>query len=71
MPQPIKRVKNMDQDAWNKIIAWGKLRGLDLAPTLKLLIELQLEREHLDTVGHPTAAAPTDAATDGRGGTAA
>lgn len=67
MAQPVKRVKNMDQATWNQIVAWGKLRGLDLAPTLKLLIELQLERERLDHGASRAADGPTPAVTTGRG----
>ena len=63
MTQPIKRVKNMDPATWNKIVAWGRLRGLDLAPTLQLLIELQLERERLDE-GAPRRVPGTDRAAD-------
>ena len=63
--QPIKRVKNMDQATWNTIVAWGRLRGLDIAPTLQLLIELQLEREWLDEVVFRGTRGPTQTGTDG------
>lgn len=69
MAQPIKRVKNMDQATWNKIVAWGRLRGLDIGPTLQLLIELQLERERLDQVAPPSKGR-VQTETDGSGGDA-
>jgi hypothetical protein len=48
---PIKRVKNINPQAWRRIKAWGELRGLEIGPALELLIDLQEERERLAVAG--------------------